>query len=87
LIEPDGGTDPRSAMGLALGYRPDAVFLLSDGEFPDDTAAWIARRNPRKVPVHCVDLSGGVGGDQLQKIARESGGQYRSRPAPEGSLP
>lgn len=87
LIEPDGKTDPRGAMGLALGFRPDAVFLLSDGEFPDGTAAWIARRNPHRVPVHCVDLSGGLGGEQLQKIARESGGEYRSRPAPEGSLP
>jgi hypothetical protein len=81
LIEPDGETDPRGAMGLGLSYRPDAVFLLSDGEFPDGTVEAIAAKNPRKVPIHCIDLSGGLAGDQLQRIARESGGQYASRPA------
>jgi hypothetical protein len=80
LIQPDGGTDPRGAMALALSLRPDAVFLLSDGEFPDGTVESIARKNPRKVPIHCVDLSGGVAGDQLLRIARDSGGQYASRP-------
>jgi len=80
LIEPDGGTDPRGALGMALAVRPDAIFLLSDGEFPDGTVEAIAKKNPRKVPIHCVDLSGGEAGDQLQRIARESGGQYASRP-------
>ncbi len=80
LIEPDGGTDPRGALGMALALRPDAIFLLSDGEFPEGTVAAIARKNPRKVPIHCVDLSGGAAGDQLQRIARDSGGQYAARP-------
>lgn len=80
LIEPDGETDPKGAMGLALALRPDAVFLLSDGEYPDGTVEAIAKKNPRKVPIHCVDLSGGLAGTQLQRIAAESGGQYASRP-------
>ena len=42
LIEPDGGTDPRSAIRQALMLRPEAVFLLSDGEFPDGTAQAVA---------------------------------------------
>jgi hypothetical protein len=80
LIQPDGGTDPRAALGEALGHRPDAVFLLSDGEYPEGTVEAVARKNPRKVPIHCVDLSGGAAGDQLRRIARESGGQYLARP-------
>jgi hypothetical protein len=80
LIEPDGETDPRGAMSLALSLRPDAVFLLSDGEFPGGTVEAIARKNPRKVPIHCIDLSGGTGGDHLRRIASDSGGQYRLRP-------
>jgi hypothetical protein len=80
LIEPDGGTDPRSAVALALSLQPDAVFLLSDGEFPEGTVESIARKNPRKVPIHCIDLSGGLAGDQLARIARDSGGQYAARP-------
>jgi hypothetical protein len=80
LIEPDGETDPKAAVGLALAFRPDALFLLSDGEFPDGTVEAIAKKNSRKVPIHCVDLSSGSSGDQLKQIARENGGEYRWRP-------
>ena len=83
LIEPDGGTNPRTAIKQALMLRPDAVFLLSDGAFPDGTAASVAKFNAHKVPIHCVDLSGGEGGEHLRKIAKDSGGHYASRP---GSL-
>jgi hypothetical protein len=74
-----GGTDPRGAMHLALGLKPDAVFLLSDGEFPPGTEAGIAEANGGQVPVHCIDLAGGLGADQLRTIAGESGGQYALR--------
>lgn len=80
LIEPDGKTDPRGAMSLALSLRPDAIFLLSDGEFPDGTVEAIAKKNSRKIPIHCVDLSSGTGGDNLRRIAHDSGGQFRARP-------
>jgi hypothetical protein len=86
LIEPDGETDPRGAMGLALSLRPDAVFLLTDGEYASGTAEAIARKNPRKVPIHCIDLAGGGANPILQQIARDSGGRYASRPQ-QGGLP
>ena len=82
LIEPDGRTDPRSALGLALSLRPDAIFLLSDGEFPEGTAAAVTKKNPRKIPIHCIDLGSGDTAEQLKQIARESGGQYKWRPDP-----
>jgi len=80
LIEPLGGTDPRPALKQALALRPDAVFLLSDGAFPDGTVGEVAKLNTRKVPIHCVDVTGGLAGDQLERIAAASGGQYASRP-------
>jgi Mg-chelatase subunit ChlD len=83
VIEPDNGTDPRLSIRQAMSLRPEAVFLLSDGEFPDGTSEAVARSNTRKIPIHCVDLSGGEGGDHLIRIARDSGGKYVSRP---GSL-
>ncbi len=83
LIGPDGGTDPRPAMAQAIALQPDAVFLLSDGEFPEGTVERVARLNPRKIPIHCVDMTGGQAGNHLLRIARDSGGQYASRP---GSL-
>jgi von Willebrand factor type A domain len=78
-IEAEGGTDPRGAMDQALGFRPDAVFLLSDGEYPEGTDGAIAARNTEKTPVHCIDLSNGAAGDQLRRIAVDSGGRYARR--------
>ena len=75
-IDAAGGTDPRDALTQALAMRPDGVFLLSDGAFPDGTAAAVAALNRHKTPIHCVDLAGGAGGDDLRTIARESGGRY-----------
>ena len=77
-IDADGDTDPREAMTQALALKPDAVFLLSDGEFPAGVVESISRKNTGKVPVHCVGLSGK--GTDLKKIAKESGGEYVSRP-------
>jgi hypothetical protein len=83
LIEPDGGTDPRAAMRQALGLRPDAVFLLSDGAYPHGTVEEITKLNTRKVPIHCVDLTGGLAGDHLKRIAAANGGRYVARPLSE----
>jgi hypothetical protein len=87
LIGPDGGTQPKAAVVLALALHPDAVFLLSDGDFPKGTVEAIARANARRIPIHCVDLAGGLAGDHLQRIARDSGGQYASKPGSLQSAP
>jgi hypothetical protein len=87
LIEPDGGTEPRPALKQALALRPDAVFLLSDGEFPAGTVGEVARMNTRKIPIHCVDLTGGLAGDHLKRIAAGSGGRYASKPGDLHSRP
>lgn len=76
LIEAEGATDPRSAMKLALGLQPDAVFLLSDGEFKPGTAETIAARNMTKIPIHSIDLGNGAGAESLRRIAAQSGGRY-----------
>ena len=78
IIDADGETDPRGAMAQALALKPDGVFLLSDGEFPPGTIEAIAKTNPGKTPIHCIDLSGGS--EDLKKIAKASGGQYAARP-------
>jgi hypothetical protein len=81
LIEPDGGTDPRAAMRQALALKPDAVFLLSDGAFPAGTVETITEFNPHKIPIHCIDLTGGQAGDHLRRIAAANRGRYVGRPA------
>jgi hypothetical protein len=80
-VVPDGGTEPEPAMRMALGLHPNAVFLLSDGAYPDGAADRIIELNQgaAKVPVHCVDLSGGAAGTDLKRIAERSNGQYAAR--------
>lgn len=77
-VVPEGPTDPREAMRMALGWKPSAVFLLTDGEFPAGTADAIASYNRADTPIHCIDLAGGSGRPALEQIARDSGGEYSS---------
>lgn len=46
---------------------------------PDGTVKSVARLNPAKVSIHCVDLANGAAGDGLRKIAADSGGRYVAR--------
>ncbi len=78
IIDADGGTDPREAMAIGLSFQPDAVFLLSDGEYPDETADAIGTKNKRKVPIHCIDLSDGKEGDAAPPNRQRLGWKIRS---------
>ncbi|MFO0960333.1 MAG: vWA domain-containing protein [Isosphaeraceae bacterium] len=78
-VEAFGGTDPRSAMRTALGIHPDAIFLLTDGEYPRGSAESINGQNTGPVPVHCIDLGDGSGAASLRAIATHSGGTYAGR--------
>ena len=80
-VVPEGGTEPEAAMRMALNLRPDAVFLLSDGEYPEGAADRIidSNKGTAKVPVNSIDLSGGAGASDLKRIAERSGGEYVTR--------
>lgn len=83
-----GGTDPREAMNLALSLKPDAVFLLSDGGFPDSYADDIRAANPgAKVQIHTIAFYDNHGEAVLQRIATENRGKYRFVPNPAGARP
>ena len=79
LIEPDGGTDPRTLSGRRSPPARGGLPALRRRLPRRDGRGRGAVQRPR-IPIHCVDLSGGEGGDHLRRIARESGGQYASRP-------
>jgi len=78
-------THPAGAMAIALQLKPDAIFLLSDGEIRDDTVVrlreWNVSTDPdeyRKVaiPIHTVLLHSEVGYATLEKIAVENQGTF-----------
>jgi hypothetical protein len=82
-------TNPHKAIAFTLRkLRPDAIFLLSDGEFTDNglTEQFLKDENimddpvagPRpKVIVHCIAFFSRAGEVTLQRIADTYGGTYR----------
>ncbi len=81
-------TSPCLSVMFALTLQPDAIFLLSDGEFSDPTAAKLRKNNrvsdkgeskPR-VAVHTIGFRSLDGKKMLTRIANENGGTYRYVP-------
>jgi hypothetical protein len=79
LIHPPGGggTNPLSAMELAIGLNPERIVLLSDGEFDPNAIAQITTQNKslkKPARIDCVGLMEQV--VVLQEIARQNQGVY-----------
>jgi hypothetical protein len=75
------GTKPLASVQLAHLQNPDAIFLLTDGEFADRTAAFLREQNvsrgPAMVHVHTIAFHSREGVKLLKRIARENSGQFR----------
>ena len=79
-------TDPMPGLTLAFGQHPQLVYLLTDGDFPDNKAveAKINELNrDHKTKVNTIAYHSGNGDPDdefvavLQQIAKENGGSYR----------
>lgn len=84
-MEPSGGTQPTPAFVevFALRPRPDAIYFMTDGEFPDQVATEIASLNrEHEIPIHCITLVNPNAASLMREIARQSGGSYTHVPGP-----
>jgi hypothetical protein len=83
-IENGPDTRPATALQMAISMKPDAIFLLSDGEIRDRSLAILDAVNhdpitgETLVPIHTISLFSDVGIGSLQEIARRNGGTFRS---------
>lgn len=75
--KPSSLTDPRRAVELALELKPDAIFLLTDGEFHPEVPALIRYLNKDGVVIHTIAFEGREGEAMLEAIARQNKGTYR----------
>lgn len=75
-----GGTDPRAALMRALSLRPDAIYLLSDGEFDWDVADEVRAQNRKHIAIHTVSFITRDAEPLLKQIADENRGTYRYVP-------
>ena len=70
----DGGTSPCEAMKSALDLKPDAIVLLSDGEFGALEVLQITQYNHsgrRVTTIHCVGLQQNI--ETLRQLAKDNG--------------
>lgn len=77
---PGGGTDPSAALLRALSLEPDAIYLLSDGVFPAETAALVRAKNRKQCAIHAVAFMTREAETLLKNIARQNRGTYRFVP-------
>ncbi len=86
-FEVTGGTNPSPAftMVFALKPRPDAIYFMTDGQFPEEVATEIARLNRgQRIPIHCITFGSTEAEGLMRYIARQSGGTYTHIPGPGG---
>ena len=75
-----GGTDPRQALKSGFSLKPDTLWLLTDGEFDNESAvlAQIRSANPKdRVRINTLAIMDRGGERVLKQIARENDGTYR----------
>ena len=84
-LNPGGGTNPLPAVEIVfkLRPRPDAIYFMTDGEFPAGTLEEITRLNKTlRIPIHTICFGSQAGQDAMRKIAQVSRGKYTFVPEP-----
>jgi hypothetical protein len=70
-------TNGRAAVLLALALKPDAVYVLSDGAFTDDTVPALLAAGDNEIPIHTIAFGSEHARRDLQRIAEAHHGTYR----------
>jgi len=84
-----GGTEPSEALKYALALKPEAIFMMTDGEFDNEDAVnkVIDEDNAdRHTSINTIAFHERFAETELKKIARENHGEYRYVP-PAGENP
>jgi hypothetical protein len=77
-VIPQGETDPSRALERAFACKPDAIYLLTDGEFDREIIGLAKRLNSDgKVKIHTIGFLYRTGETVLKAIAEQNGGQYK----------
>ena len=71
-------TSGKKALQKAIGMKPDAIFVLGDGAFTDNTTQLMRTPSNTKIPIHCVGMEVKRKGEQqLKLLAKSTKGTYR----------
>jgi len=90
-IRMDRGRAPYEPLRFALKLKPDVIFLLSDGEFPQGIEDMLKEENrvvnlfgddDRISIIHTIGYHSKEGESRMRRIAEQHGGMYRYVPKP-----
>lgn len=81
-ITAEGQTAPVNAIRQALAYRPDVIFLLSDGDFSEENETILKmirqmNRTRRTIVNTILFNTTGTGEEILRRIAEENRGEFK----------
>ncbi len=81
-ITAEGQTEPVNAIKKAMGFRPDVIFLLSDGDFSEDNETILRlfkqmNRSGRTIVNTILFNTTGTGEEILRRIAEENRGEFK----------
>lgn len=78
LALPAGGTDPWNGLQQALSLKPDAIYLLTDGDFDPTVVDRLAIAQPqtKKIPIHTICFESVSGAPVMEAIAKQTNGTY-----------
>ena len=71
---------PAFRVAFQLVPRPDAIFFMTDGQFPAEVVEEIAALNRgggRRVVIHTISFMDTSSEPLMKRIASDSGGKYR----------
>lgn len=81
-IPASGGTEPSTALSMALQMKPSVVFLMTDGQFtfpfPKDTMAMLENKPSSRARINTIALGQQAATEHLQTIAGLTGGHFAS---------
>ena len=90
-VELELKTTPYASVKRAMEMNPDAIYLLTDGQFKDQTEKYLKDNNiiddpaadyPYKVRFNTIGFYSDQGRELLERIAKANGGTYRFVPDP-----
>jgi hypothetical protein len=79
LAVPSGGTDPADGLMMALKLKPDAIYLLTDGDFDPAVVQRLNHAQPqtKKIPIHTICFESVSGAPVMEAIAKLTGATYQ----------
>lgn len=73
---PNGQTDPRRALAIALKLQPDAIFFLTDGVFGFGIRKQLMAVRQDRVAIHTFAFGNAKAETSMKAIAEANGGKY-----------